>query len=50
MITHDMDMVDTSDNIIVLNNGEIVGMGTHNELLKTSDIYKNLYETESLNS
>ncbi len=43
MITHDMDMVDTSDNIIVLNNGEIVGMGTHNELLKTNSYYEKLY-------
>ena len=43
MITHDMDMIDTSDNIIVLNNGEIVGMGTHNELLKTNSYYENLY-------
>jgi ABC-type enterochelin transport system ATPase subunit len=31
-------------------NGKVVSSGTHNELLKTSDIYKNLYETESLNS
>ena len=43
MITHDMDMIDTSDNIIVLNNGEIVGMGTHNELLKTNSYYEKLY-------
>lgn len=30
--------------------GKIVGSGTHKELLKTNKIYKNLYETESLNS
>jgi len=28
-----------ADKIIVLNEGKIVGMGTHEELLKTSDIY-----------
>lgn len=28
-----------ADKIIVLNEGQVVGMGTHHELLKTSDIY-----------
>ena len=31
-----------ADNIIVLNEGEIVGSGTHKELLKTCDIYKEI--------
>lgn len=31
-----------ADNIIVLDNGEIVGMGTHEELLKTCPIYKEI--------
>ena len=30
------------DNIIVLNDGEIVGCGTHEELLKTCPIYKEI--------
>ena len=31
-----------ADNIIVLNEGEIVGTGTHAELLKTCDVYKEI--------
>lgn len=31
-----------ADNIIVLNEGQIVGMGKHEELLKTCDIYKEI--------
>lgn len=31
-----------ADNIIVLNEGEIVGQGTHKELLKTCTVYKEL--------
>ncbi len=32
-----------ADKIIVMNNGEISAMGTHDELLKSSDIYKEVY-------
>ena len=31
-----------ADNIIVLNEGEVVGTGTHKELLKTCEIYKEI--------
>ena len=31
-----------ADKIIVLDNGECVGMGTHKELLKTCDVYKEI--------
>ena len=31
-----------ADNIIVLNNGEVAGRGTHKELLKTCKIYKEI--------
>jgi len=31
-----------ADNIIVLNEGEVVGSGTHKELLKTCEIYKEI--------
>lgn len=31
-----------ADQIIVLNNGEIVGIGTHKELLKNCDVYKEI--------
>ena len=32
--------------IIVMNQGKIVDIGTHNELLKNSIIYKNLYSKQ----
>jgi len=31
-----------ADKIIVLENGKIAGMGTHHELLKTCDVYKEI--------
>ena len=31
-----------ADNIIVLNEGEVVGSGTHKELLKNCDVYKEI--------
>ena len=31
-----------ADKIIVLNNGEVAGTGTHKELLKTCKIYKEI--------
>jgi ATP-binding cassette subfamily B multidrug efflux pump len=35
-----------ADKIVVLNNGEIVAEGTHNELMKTSPIYREIYESQ----
>ena len=35
-----------ADKIIVMNNGVISAMGTHEELLKTSSIYKEVYDTQ----
>ena len=38
--------IQDADEIIVLDKGFVVGQGTHNELLKTCDIYKEIYETQ----
>lgn len=35
-----------ADKIIVLNDGKIVAVGTHNELLTSSDIYREVYESQ----
>ncbi|MCR5503169.1 MAG: ABC transporter ATP-binding protein/permease [Lachnospiraceae bacterium] len=35
-----------ADLIIVLDDGEAVGMGTHEELLKTCEVYREIYETQ----
>lgn len=39
--------VEDSDRIIVMNNGEIVGLGTHDELIKNNEIYKEVYESQN---
>lgn len=36
--------VEDADKIIVLNDGKIDGFGTHDELLKTNEIYREVYE------
>ncbi len=38
--------IQEADQIIVLDKGFVVGQGTHNELLKTCEIYKEIYETQ----
>lgn len=38
--------VEDADKIIVLDKGQIDGMGTHDELLKSNTIYKEVYESQ----
>ena len=35
-----------ADKIIVLDDGDVAGIGTHNELLVTCDIYREIYESQ----
>lgn len=35
-----------ADKIVVLEDGEVVGIGTHDELLSTSDIYREIYNSQ----
>ncbi|MGN0788226.1 MAG: ABC transporter ATP-binding protein [Candidatus Onthoplasma sp.] len=39
--------IKNADLIIVLDNGDVVGMGKHNELMKNCEIYKEIYESQS---
>ena len=39
--------VQDADLIIVMENGKIANLGTHNELLNTSDIYREVYEQQT---
>jgi len=45
MVAHRPSAIAVCDEIIVMDNGKICGIGTHEELLATSETYKNLYET-----
>ncbi|MFI1743598.1 ABC transporter ATP-binding protein [Thalassobellus sediminis] len=49
VIAHRLTTIKKADKIIVMDAGEIVEQGTHNELLKKKDgYYKNLYEVQFL--
>ena len=50
MVAHRLSTIMDADIIHIVDQGQIVASGTHEELLKTNQIYKTLYETESLNS
>lgn len=46
MITHNLELSTSADRIIVLDNGNIVGDGTHKELLKENKYYQKLYRSK----
>lgn len=50
IVAHRLSTIMDADIIHVVDQGKIVASGNHQELLKTSDIYRSLYETETLNS
>jgi subfamily B ATP-binding cassette protein MsbA len=49
VIAHRFSTIRKADNIVLMNKGNIVATGTHNELLNNSKEYKNLYEKQILN-
>ena len=46
VIAHRLSTVINSNKIYVIEKGKIVAEGTHNELLKTSEIYKSFYQKQ----
>jgi ABC-type multidrug transport system fused ATPase/permease subunit len=46
VIAHRLSTILNADMIIVMNKGEIESIGTHKEILKTSPIYKKLFEMQ----
>ena len=44
IITHNLNTIKNCDKILILDKGRIVDSGTHNKLLKNSEIYSNLFE------
>lgn len=45
VIAHRLSTIVDADNIFVINNGNVVEQGTHNELLKLDGLYKNMWES-----
>ena len=50
IIAQRISSVENCDRIIVIYHGEINGIGTHQELLKTNDIYKEIYDSQTKGS
>lgn len=50
IVAHRLSTIIDADIIHVVDKGKVVASASHEELLKTCDIYRNLYENESLNS
>ena len=46
VIAHRLSTIIRADKIIVMNQGQISDIGTHDQLLKNSVIYKNLYSKQ----
>ena len=48
VIAHRLSTIQKADLIVVLQKGEIIEQGTHNELIANNDIYKKLVEMQTL--
>ena len=46
IIAQRISSVEDADMIVVMDNGKIMNIGTHDELLKSSDIYRDVYEQQ----
>lgn len=50
MIAQRISSIMNMDYILVLEDGEIIGYGTHDELLQTCDVYKEIYQSQMGNA
>jgi ATP-binding cassette subfamily B protein len=46
IISHRISTVKDADNIIVLDNGKIVGMGKHEQLMKDCKVYREIADSQ----
>ena len=46
IIAQRISSVQNADRIIVMENGRVNGFGTHDELLQTNEIYRDVYESQ----
>lgn len=47
VIAHRLSTITDSDNIVVIDNGQVSAQGTHSELLETSQLYKSMWHAHS---
>ncbi len=47
VIAHRLSTITDSDNIVVINNGQVSAQGTHSQLLESSVLYKNMWDAHS---
>jgi ATP-binding cassette subfamily B multidrug efflux pump len=47
IIAQRVSSIQNADHIIVLENGEVNGFGTHEELLENNEIYRDVYESQT---
>lgn len=47
IIAQRVSSIENADHIIVMENGEIHGFGTHEELMKNNEIYRDVYESQT---
>lgn len=50
IIAQRVSSIESADKIVLLDDGVIVGVGTHDELFKNNEIYREIYETQTSGS
>ena len=46
VVAHNLSTVQDADNIVVIDHGKVSGLGKHDELLETNELYRELVEIQ----